>query len=89
MFLGKSYKKWEKSAVEQLQSVPQAHKGELKVTYVFQMKGKYKVDLDNLIVGINDVLQAANVIENDDSITEIKAKKLGGFDDWTTYVIIE
>ena len=60
-----------------------------KIDYTFYIKGKYHVDLDNLIVSINDLLQDVNILKDDDLVMEITAKKIGGCGGWSTKISIE
>lgn len=47
------------------------HKGELKLTVRFERKDRRKVDLDNLVKALCDVLQDAGYIENDAQIVQM------------------
>lgn len=59
------------------------------VEITFYIKGKYRVDVDNLITSIFDILQASGVIENDNQIDSVTAKKINGNEEWLTKIVIE
>lgn len=46
------------------------------VEYTFHMKGKGATDLDNMIAGVNDVLQRSGVLEDDMLVRSISASKI-------------
>jgi len=89
VFLSPAWKRWETNALWQLKSYKTKHTGLISVRYVFGIKGKYSVDLDNMIAGINDVLQKAEIIDDDKNIVSIKADKVSGESDWTTGIWIK
>ncbi len=62
--------------------------GNVHVEYEFRMKGLIRADADNLMAGINDILQKAGVIADDNFITDGCFKKISGCKDWETTVII-
>ena len=88
MISSSAYRKFEKSALAQIPPC-KTQKGDLVATYRFFIKGRYRVDLDNLIAGINDIMEKAGVIENDNNIMEILATKIGGCKDWKTIITLE
>lgn len=84
----KSFRSFEKQALYQLLEVRERHTGKVHVDYIFQMKGKIDTDCDNMIGGINDILQKAGIIDNDKNITEGSFKKIPGNKDWITTIEI-
>lgn len=89
MYLSSTWKKWEEEALWQLKKYKTKHTGPICVNYVFFVKGNYKVDLDNLIAGINDILQEAEIIDDDKNIVEIGARKEMGWEKWSTLIEIK
>ncbi len=59
------------------------------VRYEFQMKGRLDTDIDNMIAGINDILQEAGIIDDDKNIIWIEAVKIPLCDDWKTIIEID
>lgn len=84
----KAYKKFESDALNQLGESKNTIVNLCTVDYTFYIKGKYHVDLDNLIAGINDILQKAKIIKDDDLISTINARKIGGCGGWSTKISI-
>ena len=60
----------------------------IRVDYYFFQKGKLKQDFDNAIGSINDVLQDAGLIADDDLIVRGTFEKVSGCKDWETIVTI-
>jgi len=86
----KAYEKFREDALWQLKKTPAVfYEMGYSVKYVFHMKGKLDTDIDNMMGGINDILQDAQVIVNDKLIFEVKANKLPGGKDWWTELEIE
>jgi len=85
----KAYLLFEKSALWQLKAYKERHQGPVEVHYVFEMKGKMDTDFDNLISGLNDVLEKAGIIDNDKNIQFGSFAKYHGFKDWRTLIKIE
>lgn len=88
MFLDKRYKQWQEKALWQLKKYKERYTGEIAVEYTFEVKGNSVMDLDNAIVGINDILQDAGIIENDRHIIHITANKFYGFEEFRTLIDI-
>lgn len=88
MYLSSAWRRWEEKALWQLKSYKERHIGNIKVNYVFEMKGKLDTDIDNLVVGINDILQEAGIIDDDKNIMVVDARKYRGFKDWVTHIEI-
>ena len=87
MIPSKAYNEFRKDALVQL--------GKMKpleppyaVSYLFRMKGRLDTDIDNMIAGINDILQEAGAITDDKYITNITATKISGCDEWLSEIII-
>lgn len=60
----------------------------VKVKYIFFLKGKLRIDLDNAIASINDILQDAKIIIDDNNIIEFHAKKINGCEKCLTKIDI-
>lgn len=60
----------------------------IKVDYVFYRKGKLKQDVSNAIASIEDIMQDAGLIADDELIQEGSFKRLSGCEDWKTEVEI-
>lgn len=58
------------------------------ISYFFKIKGKMRIDLDNAIASINDILQETRVIDDDININGIGAMKDNGYQEWETIVKI-
>lgn len=65
-------------------------KAPYKVSYRFFLKGKLDADLDNLIAGINDILQENGIIDNDKNIRKFgESEKVPDCAGWKSEVVIE
>ena len=64
-------------------------KGPVRIDCIFYIKGAYKVDVDNLYTSILDVLQNCGIIEDDNFVLEGYLKKIPGYTDWHTDIVIE
>lgn len=89
-----AYVKFEKLALVQIETAIKIDKlkqikGNVIILYKFFMKGKLDSDCDNMIAGINDILQKSGLIENDKFITEGWFKKISNNKDWRTEIKIE
>lgn len=86
-----AYTKFEKEALNEIRGqIPigfETFNEQVFVDYKFQIKGNYHVDVDNLVSGINDILQKAGIILDDDLITGGAFLK-GKGDEWLTEVIV-
>lgn len=61
-----------------------------QISYTFYMKGKMDTDLDNMIAGVNDILQEKGIITNDKAIMRYpNSVKIPGQSDWKTVLEIE
>ena len=61
----------------------------IKVDYVFYRKGKLKQDISNAMASIEDVLQDAGIIVDDELIQEGSFKRYSGCTDWKTEITIQ
>jgi Holliday junction resolvase RusA-like endonuclease len=88
----KAYKRFEGDAVvqliEQQQQIKNSFDCPCHLELEFHIKGKYKVDIDNLISSICDILELTGVVENDNLITSVSAKKTQGAKDWLTEIVL-
>lgn len=88
-----AYEKFEKEALFQIRNQLGADfktfDQPVSATYNFVLKGRIKADVDNLISGINDILEKAGVVSDDDFIVCGAFSKSQGAPDWTTYIEIE
>jgi Holliday junction resolvase RusA-like endonuclease len=85
-----AYEKFENFALEQL--MPHKKKkytGNIAVHLEFYIKGKYRADVDNLSTSILDILEKSTIIENDNQVIELHAKKIPGCGGWSTKIKIE
>lgn len=89
LYLDSNYKNWRAYALLQLKKYKEKYTSDLAVTYTFQVKGRALFDLDNAVVGINDILQDAGILANDRQIIHITANKYYGFEEFVTIVDIE
>lgn len=89
----KAYSTFETDAIIQIKKQTKGalrpiFSNEVYVDYEFRMKGSIRADTDNLMVGINDILQKAGVIADDNLITGGFFNKISGYKDWETNVVI-
>lgn len=61
----------------------------LRIDVSYEIKGKYHQDLDNTLSSIFDCLTDYEIIEDDDLIEEITAKKKSGCKDWKITIKLE
>lgn len=61
----------------------------VRMAVLFRQKGRMRSDLDNGLSSIMDVLQDAGVLTDDTLVTEVYAKKEGGYKEFETEVEIE
>lgn len=83
-----SYEHFAESAGWQLKTVKTRFTLPVSIAYVFEMKGHLDADVDNLIAGVNDILQRAGIIENDSLIYEGSFAKFHGAEAWRTRLTI-
>ena len=85
----KQWGEFEKYALEQLlQYKNKTFKGIVRVDYDFYYKGQYRLDVDNAMAGINDVLQEAGIIEDDRFIEAGSFKITRGNNTWVSFITI-
>lgn len=65
------------------------YKGTVKISFEFHLKGKIDSDIDNMVTSLLDILASAGIIENDKLVMEIYARKIGGYQDFKTIIVIE
>jgi len=82
------FERFRESALWQLKKYKIYVNEPVTINYVFYQKGKLKQDVDNAIASINDVLQDAGIIENDDLIFAGHFQKIQGAPDWKTEIEI-
>ena len=75
-------------ALRQLQTCQACFFGKVRIDYVFEIKGQMRIDVDNAMASINDILQKAGVIDDDNNVVKGSFEKVNGMNDWTTYVEI-
>lgn len=88
----RAWKNFENGAIWELKSQfkkRNPYKGDLYIDYTFLMKGKGATDVDNLMSGVNDLLQKAGVIEDDKNILSGSFRKIVGQPEYFTEVSIQ
>ena len=60
----------------------------IKVDYIFYRKGKLKQDISNAMASIEDVMQDAGLIIDDELIQEGTFKRFSGCEEWKTEITI-
>lgn len=84
-----AWNKFEKDALKQLELAKDfGLKPPYSAQYRFELRGKGNIDLDNLVAGINDVLEKAGIIENDRQILHIQAEKVLNCEEYLTWISI-
>lgn len=84
----RAFERYRKDAIRQIGEQPQI-KPPYEVIYLFEMKGLGSTDIDNMIAGINDILQEAGILTDDKHILKIKAEKLIGAEEYRTQAWIK
>lgn len=84
----KAYETFHESALWQLKKVKDRFTGRVHVHYTFIQKGKMHQDCDNAIASINDVLQDAGIIVDDNDIVSGTFEKRSG-SEWKTLIEIQ
>lgn len=96
-FPSKAYRTFNKDAqLQMLQLISRIHrlgfetpiKTPVMIDYFFHQRGKYRQDVSNAMASIEDCLQDARVIEDDDLIEAGTFAKKGGADEWSTFIRI-
>lgn len=85
----KAYERFHEDALWQLKKVKEKFTGPISVQYFFMHKGKMRQDCSNAMASIEDTLQDAGIIDDDDNIMEGSFEKAYGNDIWWTEVIIK
>ena len=83
-----AFNNFESNALSQLAQCRLRYDGLLEVHYIFHLKGKMRIDADNAMAGINDILQKASVISDDKNIIAGNFRLLLGCKDWKTEIQI-
>lgn len=60
----------------------------IKVDYIFYRKGKLKQDISNAMASIEDVMQDAGLIIDDELIQDGTFKRFSGCEEWKTEITI-
>lgn len=85
----KAYSNWHETALKEIMAQrPAKHLGAVFVDCTFYIKGKYHVDIDNLVNSILDLLVESKVIEDDDMVVDLHARKFVGCADWSSKIVI-
>lgn len=85
----KAYERFHEDALWQLKKIKIKFTGRVHIQYIFYQKGKMRQDADNAIASINDVLQDAGIIKDDNNIVSGEFVKLGNCDAWETEITIK
>jgi Holliday junction resolvase RusA-like endonuclease len=88
-YLDKRFKQFEEKMLWQLKNYKEKYKGMVYISYTFKIKGNYRLDVDNAVVTVNDLLEKAGVIEDDNLVVSGEFAKYQGHDSWATLVEIE
>ncbi len=83
-----AYKRYRTEMLWRLRKFKQRFRGEVVARYLYELKGKLDIDLDNANAGVNDILETAGIIDNDKNIMEQTAVKTRGHKDWRIRVEI-
>ena len=87
-----AYAKFEKEALYEIRGqIPLGFKTfeqKVHVDYKFTIKGNYHVDVDNLVSGVNDILQKGGILLDDDLIVDGCFSKESGGAEWNTEIVV-
>ncbi len=83
-----AYSDFENDALKQLCNCKACFFGKVRVDYVFEVKGQMRIDVDNAIASINDILQQAGVIDDDNNVVKGSFEKINGMKEWNTHIEI-
>lgn len=84
----KQWKQFELDALRQLYGIKERFTGPIRVDYYFYFKGMMSTDIDNVMGGINDILQTAGIIDDDKNIKQGTFNIVGGLEEWSTDIEI-
>ena len=84
----RAFETYRKAALKEIGIVPSVFPP-YEVRYVFEMRGLGATDIDNMIAGVNDIIQEAGVIQDDKHIHKIEAEKIIGADEYRTEVWVK
>jgi len=82
---------WNRYEKEVLRTMPKPDKpipGPYEIHYAINLKGKGFQDIDNIVAGINDLLQKLNYLEDDRYIYKMTADKIVGAKEYEALVEI-
>lgn len=92
-----NFEKFKNAAISQISkqlggavpASPLFSKMPISITTLFMVPGKTRVDADNMHTSILDILQDANVIEDDNEVVSGGYMKISGCKDWLCKIDIE
>lgn len=86
-----AYEKFLESALEQLDgnTPKQPYSGNVELTLHLYLKGRLRQDIDNACASINDVLQEAGVIVDDNQVVVAHLYKHQGAKDWKSEIVLK
>lgn len=78
-----AYQRYQEDCMWQLKKYRKSFGDEtISADFIFSMKGKLDTDIDNMVSGVLDILQDAEVFPDDKKVVEIHAIKVPGCKDW-------
>jgi len=83
-----AYVKFKRNALKQIDEIDTRFDKPVHIDYLFCTKGKQKIDIDNAMASINDILEDAQILQNDSLIKSTYAKLEHGYTEWKTYIRI-
>ena len=84
----KAYLKFKRDSLAQLFLINDSFENSVHIDYLFCTKGKQKIDIDNAMASINDILEDSQILKNDSLIKSTYARLEHGYQEWKTYVRI-
>lgn len=85
-----AWMKFHKEATKQLKAQGiKKLKAPYQVEYMFYMKGKAATDIDNMMAGINDIIEKLGIVTNDKHILRVVAEKVTDEPYYETVVTIK
>lgn len=87
----KAWQRFEKEVMNQMKEMTHLRRMRppYRITYHFYMKGSGYTDLDNMIAGINDLLEGIGIIDNDRYVLYMDAYKHLNSGEYYTEILIE
>ena len=83
-----AYRQFEEACLWQLKKYKHIHEGLVSVDIIFHLKGEVRIDIDNAVSSIFDVIQKSGIIPDDNSVVRVFAAKKQGFKNFETTIII-